>query len=99
VFQSWPDVLEKLTDGGKDDNYKNIKNIGINFGIELRKMLSQLSQVVPVNVMVGVTLRWSSIPSKEERGGGGRNIPGRLMPLMALPYIYIYILDNLTCIH
>jgi len=64
VFQSWPDALKKLTDGGKDDNYKNINNIGINFSIDPRKMLSRLSQVAPVNVMAGVTLRWTSIPSR-----------------------------------
>jgi len=37
---------------------------------------TQVYKWEPANLMLGVTLRWTSIPS---RGGGSSNIPSRLM--------------------
>ena len=39
-------------------------------------LTTQVYKWVLANLMLGVTLRWISIPS---RGGGGRNIPSRFM--------------------
>ena len=37
---------------------------------------TQVYKRVPANLMLGVTLRWTSIPGG---GGGGRNTPSRFM--------------------
>ena len=42
---------------------------------------TQVYKWVPANLLMGVTLRWTSIPSRGGGGGGGRsrNTPGHFM--------------------
>ena len=34
-------------------------------------LFTQVNKLVPVNLMLGITLRWTSIPAKAGRGAGG----------------------------
>ena len=40
---------------------------------------TQVYKWVPANLLLGVTLRWTSIPFRRGGGGGGSNTPSRLM--------------------
>ena len=46
---------------------------------------TQVCKWVPVNLMLGVTLRWTSIPS---RGLMGRLARMQTLPYLFLPYMY-----------